>query len=154
MQFYIGLNNISNNYNSIFSDDLDSNGLLTGKLINQGSIRSKVLSEAARSLGVKSNQVEEVKVRFLNTIIKKSFSLKLSDLFINFDFLYVINFQGREVAESARQHIQPKEDLQIGSWIEEYKQMPSNRQVQKDIGSAMYEKVRGKILDENVRTGR
>ena len=63
------------------------------------------------------------------------------------------NFQGNEVAESARQHIQPKEDLQIGSWIEEYKHMPSDRQVQKDIGSAMIEKVQGKILDENVQTG-
>ena len=64
------------------------------------------------------------------------------------------NFQGKEVAESARQHIQPEEDLQIGSLIEEYKAMPSDRQVQKDIGSAMLEKVRGKILDENVKTGR
>ena len=64
------------------------------------------------------------------------------------------NFQGKEIAESARQHIQPEENLQIGSLIEEFKEMPGDRQVQKDIGSAMFEKVRGKILDENVQTGR
>ena len=64
------------------------------------------------------------------------------------------NFQGKELAESARQHIQPEENLQIGSWIEEYKHMPSDRQVQKGIGSAMYEKVRGKILEEYVQSGR
>ena len=63
------------------------------------------------------------------------------------------NFQGNEVAESARQHIQPEENLEIGSLIEEFKAMPSDRQVQKDIGSAMLEKVQGKILDENVQTG-
>ena len=64
------------------------------------------------------------------------------------------NFQGNEVAESARQHIQPEENLQIGSLIEEFKTMPSDRQVQKDIGSAMLEKMRGKVLDEDVQTAR
>ena len=63
------------------------------------------------------------------------------------------NFQGKELAESARQHIQPEEKLETGSLIEEFKAMPSDRQVQKDIGSAMLEKVQGKILDENVQTG-
>ena len=64
------------------------------------------------------------------------------------------NFQGNEVAESARQHIQPEENLEIGSLIEEFKAMPSDRQVQKDIGSAMLEKMRGKVLDEDVQTAR
>ena len=64
------------------------------------------------------------------------------------------NFQGKELAESARQHIQPEENLQVGSLIEEFKTMPSDRQVQKDIGSAMLEKVRGKVLDEDVQTAR
>jgi len=106
---------------AIEGDQPDLNGLLIGKLISQGSVRSDILGDAARSLGVKSNQVEEVK--------------------------------GNEVAESARQHIQPEENLEIGSLIEEFKAMPSDRQVQKDIGSAMLEKVQGKILDENVQTG-
>ena len=53
-------------------DDLDSNGLLSGTLIRQGPVRSEVLGDAERSLGVKSNQVEEVKVRSLHTINSKS----------------------------------------------------------------------------------
>ena len=65
------------------------------------------------------------------------------------------NFQGQEIAESARQHIQPEENLQIGSLVEEYKTMPSDRQVEKDLKKCvLLEKLRGKVLDENVQTGR
>ena len=70
--FYFGFNNVPYDGKSILSCVLDSNGLLTGKLISQGSMRNEVLGEATRSLGVKSNQVEEVKVRSLHIMNYKS----------------------------------------------------------------------------------
>merc|ERR1719167_1579350 len=44
--------------------------------------------------------------------------------------------KGREVAESARQHVDPQDELQIGRKIKEYQQNPQDAQVRMDIGSA------------------
>merc|ERR1712198_643412 len=43
--------------------------------------------------------------------------------------------KGREVAESARQHVDPQDELQIGRKIKEYQQNPQDAQVRMDIGS-------------------
>merc|ERR1712126_691255 len=74
--------------------------------------------------------------------------------------------KGREVAESARQHVDPQDELQIG--IKEYQQDPQDAQVRMDIGSARgghggpsapmmtgpISRARGKVLDEDVQSGR
>merc|ERR1712136_359111 len=44
--------------------------------------------------------------------------------------------KGREVAESARQHVDPQDELEIGRKIKEYQQNPQDAQVRMDIGSA------------------
>merc|ERR1712136_221085 len=44
--------------------------------------------------------------------------------------------KGREVAESARQHVDPQDELQIGRKIKECQQNPQDAQVRMDIGSA------------------
>merc|ERR1712126_715826 len=112
-----------------------SNSLLMGKLIGQGAIRSEVVG-SARQQGVGPSEIEEVK--------------------------------GREVAESARQHVDPQDELQIGRKIKEYQQNPQDAQVRMDIGSARgghggpsapmmsgpIPRARGKVLDEDVQTGR
>ena len=62
----------------IFNDDLDSHDLLVGKLISQGSVRSKVLGEGARSQGEISDRIEEVTVSTCYTLIKiMTFSMTL-----------------------------------------------------------------------------
>merc|ERR1712198_480002 len=112
-----------------------SNSLLMGKLIGQGAIRSEVVG-SARQQGVGPSEIEEVK--------------------------------GREVAESARQHIDPQDELEIGRKIKEYQQNPQDAQVRMDIGSARgghggpsapmmsgpIPRARGKVLDEDVQSGR
>merc|ERR1712126_786193 len=74
--------------------------------------------------------------------------------------------KGREVAESARQYVDPQDELQIG--IKEYQQNPQDAQVRMDIGSARgghggpsapmmtgpISRARGKVLDEDVQSGR
>merc|ERR1712002_576313 len=76
--------------------------------------------------------------------------------------------KGREVAESARQHVDPQDELQIGIKIKEYQQNPQDAQVRMDIGSARgghggpsapmmtgpISRARGKVLDEDVQSGR
>merc|ERR1712135_250244 len=76
--------------------------------------------------------------------------------------------KGREVAESARQHVDPQDELQIGRKIKEYPQNPQDAQVRMDIGSARgghggpsapmmtgpISRARGKVLDEDVQSGR
>merc|ERR1712198_107522 len=76
--------------------------------------------------------------------------------------------KGREVAESARQHVDPQDELQIGRKIKEYQQNPQDAQVRMDIGSARgghggpsaptmtgpILRARGKVLDEDVQSGR
>merc|ERR1712198_796921 len=67
--------------------------------------------------------------------------------------------KGREVAESARQHVDPQDELQIGRKIKEYRQNPQDAQVRMDIGgsgrmmSGPIPRARGKVLDDNVQTG-
>merc|ERR1712133_49572 len=112
-----------------------SNSLLMGKLIGQGAIRSEVVG-SARQQGVGPSEIDEVK--------------------------------GREVAESARQHVDPQDELEIGRKIKEYQQNPQDAQVRMDIGSARgghggpsapimsgpIPRARGKVLDEDVQSGR
>ena len=68
--------------------------------------------------------------------------------------------QGREIAESARQDVDPESDLEIGSLIKEYKENPNEGEVRMDIGHKTREKwipverKQGKILDSNVKTGK
>merc|ERR1712198_736642 len=76
--------------------------------------------------------------------------------------------KGREVAESARQHVDPQDELQIGRKIKESQQNPQDAQVRMDIGSARgghggpsaptmtgpISRARGKVLDEDVQSGR
>merc|ERR1712002_562059 len=76
--------------------------------------------------------------------------------------------KGREVAESARQHVDPQDELQIGRKIKEYQQNPQDAQVRMDIGTARgghggpsaptmtgpISRARGKVLDEDVQSGR
>merc|ERR1719167_1238515 len=76
--------------------------------------------------------------------------------------------KGREVAESARQHVDPQDELQIGRKIKEYQQNLQDAQVRMDIGSARgghggpsapmmtgpISRARGKVLDEDVQSGR
>merc|ERR1719167_2167223 len=75
---------------------------------------------------------------------------------------------GREVAESARQHVDPQDELQIGRKIKVFQQNPQDAQVRMDIGSARgghggpsapmmsgpIPRARGTVLDEDVQTGR
>jgi len=104
-----------------------SNGLLMGKLIGQGAIRSEVVG-SARQQGVGPSEIEEVK--------------------------------GREVAESARQHVDPQDELEIGRQIKEYQQNPQDAQVRMDVGgsgrmmSGPIPRAHGTVLDEDVQTGR
>ena len=67
-----------------------------------------------------------------------------------------IVLQGVEIAESARQHVQPEDELQVGSLIEEYEKHPSDREIHirtrgrwRDV-----KRVKGKVLDENVEIAR
>merc|ERR1712136_230284 len=113
----------------------DSNNLLIGSLISQGSSKIDLVG-AARTKGASLNEIEEVK--------------------------------GREVAESSRQHVDPHGELEIGRKIKEYQQNPQDAQVRIDIGSARgghggpsapmmsgpIPRARGKVLDEDVQSGR
>ena len=85
----------------------------------------------------------------------------LSDCAYMTQFVNVFIFlQGREVAESARQHVDPQDELQIGRKIKEYQQNPQDAQVRMDIGGAgrmlpgPIERKHGKVLDGDVQTGR
>ena len=78
--------------------------------------------------------------------VQLDFDLDLCDIFL----------QGKEIAESARQHVQPEDELQVGSLIEEYEKHPSDREIHirthgrwRDV-----KRVSGKVLDDNVQTGR
>merc|ERR1719284_87534 len=68
--------------------------------------------------------------------------------------------KGREIAESARQDVEPESDLEIGSLIKKYKENPNEGEVRMDIGHKTREKwipverKQGKILDSNVKTGK
>ena len=68
--------------------------------------------------------------------------------------------QGREIAESARQDVEPENELEIGNLIKEYKENPNEGEVRVDIGQITrerrpsVERKQGKILDSNVKTGR
>jgi len=68
--------------------------------------------------------------------------------------------KGREIAESARQDVEPESDLEIGSLIKEYKENPNEGEVRMDIGHKTREKwipverKQGKVLDSNVKTGK
>jgi len=68
--------------------------------------------------------------------------------------------KGREIAESARQDVEPANDLEIGNLIKEYKENPNEGDVRMDIGHKTREKwipverKQGKILDSNVKTGK
>merc|ERR1712098_876141 len=68
--------------------------------------------------------------------------------------------KGREVAESARQHVDPQDELEIGRQIKEYQQNPQDAQVRMDIGGSgrmmggPIPRTRGNVLDEDVQTGR
>merc|ERR1719167_1162196 len=44
--------------------------------------------------------------------------------------------KGREVAESARQHVDPQDELEIGRKIKEYQQNPQDAQVRIDVGGS------------------
>jgi len=106
----------------------DSDELLIGKLISQGSSRSELVG-AARQQGVGPSQIEEVK--------------------------------GKEVAESSRQHVEPQNELAIGTKIKEYQQNPLDAQVRMDIGGTgrmapivHVPRAHGKVLDNDVKTGK
>jgi len=100
----------------------DSDQLLIGKLISQGSSRSELVG-AARQQGVGPSQIEEVK--------------------------------GHEVAESSRQHVEPQNELAIGTKIKEYQQNPLDSQLRMDIGPiAHVPRAHGKVLDNDVKTGK
>jgi len=68
--------------------------------------------------------------------------------------------KGREVAESARQHVDPQDELEIGRQIKEYQQNPQDAQVRMDVGgsgrmmSGPIPRAHGTVLDEDVQTGR
>lgn len=68
--------------------------------------------------------------------------------------------KGREVAESARQHVDPQDELEIGRQIKEYQQNPQDAQVRIDVGgsgrmmSGPIPRAHGTVLDEDVQTGR
>jgi len=106
----------------------DSDKLLIGKLISQGSSRSELVG-AARQQGVGPSQIEEVK--------------------------------GHEVAESSRQHVEPQNELAIGTKIKEYQQNPQDAQLRMDIGGTgrmapivHVPRAHGKVLDNDVKTGK
>ena len=64
------------------------------------------------------------------------------------------------MAESARQHVDPQGELEIGRKIKEYQQNPQDAQVRMDVGgsgrmmSGPIPRARGTVLDEDVQTGR
>merc|ERR1712135_174795 len=68
--------------------------------------------------------------------------------------------KGREIAESARQDVEPENDLKIGNLIKQYKENPNEGEVRMDIGHLTREKwipverKQGKIVDPNVKTGK
>merc|ERR1712198_523627 len=68
--------------------------------------------------------------------------------------------KGREIAESARQDVEPENDLKIGNLIKEYKENPNEGEVRMDIGHVTrerwipVERKQGKIVDPNVKTGK
>ena len=71
--------------------------------------------------------------------------------------------KGREIAETARQHVQPDNQLEVGQLITEFKQKPLEAQVRINIDKTFgneisykgpIEKKQGKVLDEDVQTGR
>ena len=93
--------------------------------------------------------------------------IKLENLFMSKRFLQINNLikiiiflQGKEVAESSRQHVEPHNELAIGTKIKEYQQNPQDAQVRMDIGGAgrilpgPIERKHGKVLDGDVQTGR
>ena len=62
--------------------------------------------------------------------------------------------QGREIAESARQHVEPEDELQIGKLMHEFEEDPDTMSPD-FIGSLVpIERKQGKILDEDVQIGR
>ena len=78
--------------------------------------------------------------------VQLDFDLDLCDIFL----------QGKEIAESARQHVQPEDELQVGSLIEEYEKPPSDKTIHIRTQGRFRDvkRVSGKVLDENVQSGR
>ena len=71
-------------------------------------------------------------------------------------FINVFIFlQGHEVAESSRQHVEPQNELAIGTKIKEYQQNPLDSQLRMDIGPIVHvPRAHGKVLDNDVKTGK
>merc|ERR1711872_1085524 len=65
--------------------------------------------------------------------------------------------KGRELAESARQDVEPENDLKIGNLIKEYKESPNEGEVRMDIGHMTREKwmpverKQGKVVPDPVK---
>ena len=68
--------------------------------------------------------------------------------------------KGKEVAESSRQHVEPRNELAIGKKIREYQYNPQETQLRMDAGGAgkmllgPIERKHGEILDRNVQSGK
>ena len=60
--------------------------------------------------------------------------------------------QGREIAESARQHVEPEDELEIGKLVHEFEKEPDMMRF--FGGGEPIEKKKGKVLDEDVQIGR
>ena len=57
-------------------------------------------------------------------------------------------FQGKEVAESARQNIEGGEELKVGNLVQEFDHNPVDQEVRTAVGSLRYvERKKGKVLD-------
>ena len=68
--------------------DSDSDKLLIGKLISQGSSRSELVG-AARQQGVGPSQIEEVKVRFaMIRLSEKIFMIQLKNYLYSYNSIY------------------------------------------------------------------
>ena len=60
--------------------------------------------------------------------------------------------KGREIAESARQQVEPEDELEIGKLVHEFEEEPVQNLF---IGAQEpIEKKKGKVLDEDVQIGR
>ena len=72
----------------------------------------------------------------------------------------MIHLKGKEVAESSRQHVEPRNELAIGKKVREYQYNPKPAQLRLDIGGAgrmlhlPIERKRGKVLDGNLQSGK
>ena len=79
--------------------------------------------------------------------------------------------KGKEIAESAKQQVNPGNNLEVGQLVKEYQQNPQDVQVRGDIRvneigviepilppefwrKNSFERKKGKVLDENVLTGK